>query len=261
LAAEAATRSDALTDQSTDRRDDLRHRFVELAATRDPAVRAQLVEAHLGLARHLARRFLNRGESYDDLFQVASMALVKAVDRFDPERGVAFATFATRTILGELKRHFRDKGWSIRAPRRIQELYVRLGSSIAQLSQDLGRSPTIAELAADADATEEEVLEALEAGQGYRATSLEAPVSGGDDESLSDRLGQDEPGYQGAERRAELSPLLEKLPQREQAILALRFVEGLTQSEIAKRIGVSQMHVSRMLSRSLAKLREGCAET
>ncbi len=249
-----------MTESAAGRRDELRDKFEEFAATRDPAVRDELVEAHLGLARHLARRFLNRGETYDDLVQVGSMALVKAVDRFDPDHGVAFATFATRTILGELKRHFRDKGWAVRAPRRVQELYVRLGGSISQLSQDLGRSPTIAELAKDVDATEEEVLEALEAGQGYRATSLEAPVSGADEDSLADRLGEEDEGFAGAERRAELSPLLEKLPRRERTILALRFIDGLTQSEIAARIGISQMHVSRLLSRSLAKLREEYAQ-
>lgn len=241
---------------SADRKEELRLKFVAFAESRDPELRSELVEAHLGLARHLARRFLNRGETYDDLVQVGSMALVKAVDRFDPGQGVAFATFATRTILGELKRHFRDKGWAVRAPRRIQELYVRLGGSIAQLSQELGRSPTIAELARDVDASEEEVLEALEAGQGYRATSIEAPVSGADEESLADRLGEVDPGFGGAERRAELSPLLDKLPHRERVILSLRFAEGLTQSEIAARVGISQMHVSRLLSRSLARLRE-----
>ena len=245
-----------MTDPAAERKEELRRKFVAFADSRDQQLRAELVEAHIGLARHLARRFLNRGETYDDLVQVGSMALVKAVDRFDPAQGVAFATFATRTILGELKRHFRDKGWAVRAPRRIQELYVRLGGSIAQLSQELGRSPTIAELAKDVDASEEDVLEALEAGQGYRATSIEAPVSGGEEESLADRLGEEDSGYASAERRAELSPLLDKLPPRERVILGLRFAEGLTQSEIAARVGISQMHVSRLLSRSLAKLRE-----
>ena len=245
-----------MAEQAADRRDELRQKFIEFSSTRDLTLRGELVEAHLGLARHLARRFLNRGETYDDLVQVGSMALIKAVDRFDPDQGVAFATFATRTILGELKRHFRDKGWAVRAPRRIQELYVRLGGSIALLSQEFGRSPTIAELARDTDSSEEEVLEALEAGQGYRATSIETPVAGSEDESLADRLGEEEAGFAGAERRAELSPLLEKLPPREQTILGLRFIEGLTQSEIATRIGISQMHVSRLLSRSLARLRE-----
>ncbi|HEX3948145.1 MAG TPA: sigma-70 family RNA polymerase sigma factor, partial [Acidimicrobiales bacterium] len=152
-----------------------RERFAEFAETRDPALRDALVTAHLGLAHQLARRFVNRGESYDDLVQVASMAIVKSVDRFDPERGVEFSTFATRTVLGELKRHFRDKGWAVRAPRRIQELYLELGQSVGTLSQELGRSPTVVELAQATGASEEAVLEALEAGQGYRTSSIDAP--------------------------------------------------------------------------------------
>src|SRR5579859_8181524 len=140
-----------------------REKFVELANTRDPRLRDELVTAHLGLAHQLARRFANRGEAYDDLVQVASLAIVKSVDRFDPERGVEFSTFATRTVIGELKRHFRDKGWAVRAPRRIQELYLELGHAIGALSQELGRSPTVAELASHTGASEEAVLEALEA--------------------------------------------------------------------------------------------------
>lgn len=240
---------------TTARREDLRPKFAEFAATGDGSLRDELVEKNLGLAHHLARRFLNRGETYDDLLQVASMALVKAVDRFDPEQGVAFATFATRTILGELKRHFRDKGWAVRAPRRIQELYVRLGGSVALLSQELGRSPTITELARDVDATEEEVLEALEAGQGYRATSIETPIGGSEDESVGDRLGADDAGFDLAETRAELSHLLATLSPRERMIIGLRFFDGLTQSEIAARVGISQMHVSRLLRRALDSLR------
>lgn len=229
--------------------------FVEFARTGDEHIRNQLVEAHLGLARHLASRFAQRGESYDDLVQVASIALLHAVDRFDPTMGVAFSTFATRTIVGEIKRHFRDRTWSIRAPRRIQELYVRLGSSVGILSQQLGRSPTIAELAADADTTVEAVLEALEAGQSYRATSLDAPAAGSEDETVADRVGDDDDAYADAERRMQLAPLLDRLPDRERRIVSMRFVSGMTQSEIASRLGISQMHVSRLLSRSLSRLR------
>lgn len=229
--------------------------FAEFARTGDKQLRNQLIESHLGLARHLARRFSQRGESYDDLVQVASIALMHAVDRFDPDMGVAFSTFATRTILGELKRHFRDKTWAIRAPRRIQELYVRLGSSVGILSQELGRSPTIAELANDADTTVEAVLEALEAGQSYRATSLDAPAAGSEDDTLADRISGDDEAFDQAERRLQLAPLLERLPEREQRIVALRFVSGMTQSEIATRLGISQMHVSRLLSHSLSQLR------
>lgn len=245
-----------MAEPSSARREDMRATFLEFAATRDPNLRSELVEAHLGLARHMARRFLNRGESYDDLSQVGAMALVKAVDRFDPDQGVAFTTFATRTILGELKRHFRDRGWAVRAPRRVQELYVQIGASIAQLSQELGRSPTIAELARDVDVSEEEVVAALEAGQGYRAASIDSPGAGAEEETLGERLGVEDSGFAWAENRVELSPLLAELGPRERAILEMRFVEGLSQSEIAARVGLSQMHVSRLLARSLARLRE-----
>ena len=238
-------------------RDELRRKFEEFSKTRDPSLRDQLIEAHLGLAEYLARRFGNRGEPLDDLVQVASVGLLKAVDRFDPDRGVEFSTYATHTVVGELKRHFRDKGWAVRAPRRMQELYLRLGKVIATLSQELGRSPTIPELATEAQVSEEEVLEALEAGQAYRFASLDAPSPGDEDnDSLSAHLGQDDPGMIDAERRATLSPLLAELPLREQKIIHLRFFEGLTQSEIAQRLGISQMHVSRLLARSLAQLRE-----
>jgi RNA polymerase sigma-B factor len=230
--------------------------FAELARTGDSQLRSQLVEAHLGLAEHLARRFVYRGEAYDDLVQVASIALIKSVDRFDPDREVEFSTFATKTILGELKRHFRDKGWAIRAPRRLQELYLHLNQSVASLSQTLGRSPTIAELAADTGTSEEQVLEALEAGQSYRSTSLDS--AGPDEEGLGSRLGVEAEGIGVAEWRTVLEPHVRALPAREQAILRLRFVDGLTQSEIAKRIGLSQMHVSRLLVQSLATLREAC---
>ncbi|MEO6121132.1 MAG: SigB/SigF/SigG family RNA polymerase sigma factor [Acidimicrobiales bacterium] len=237
-----------------DRRAELRHKFVAFAASREPAARDELVEAHLGLAEYLARRFSNRGEPLDDLVQVASVGLLKAVDRFDPDRGVEFSTYATHTIVGELKRHFRDKGWAVRAPRRMQELYLRLGGIIAVLSQDLRRSPTIAELATDAGVSDEEVLEALEAGQAYRFASLDAP-SPGEDDSLGSRMGSEDPHMIDAEHRVTLTPLLATLPEREQQILYMRFFDGLTQSEIAGRLGISQMHVSRLLARSLAQLR------
>ena len=238
-------------------REELRRKFVEFAKTRDPGLRDTLIEAHLGLAEYLARRFSNRGEPLDDLVQVASVGLLKAVDRFDPDRGVEFSTYATHTVVGELKRHFRDKGWAVRAPRRMQELYLRLGKVISTLSQELGRSPTIPELATEAQVSEEEVLEAMEAGQAYRFASLDAPAPGEDSggESLGNHLGEVDPQLVDAEHRATLSPLIASLPAREQTILHLRFFEGLTQSEIAARLGISQMHVSRLLARSLAQLR------
>lgn len=227
--------------------------FVEFAASRDPELRRQLVEQHLRLARYLARRFSNRGESREDLEQVASLALVKAVDRFDLGREVSFSTFATRTILGELRRHFRDRAWSIRPPRRLQELCLELNRQVESLTHDLGRSPTVRELAAATQTSEEEVLEAMEAAQSYRVTSLDTPA--GDGESLVSTVSAPDGGFEGAEWRAELSPHVDALPQREQVILYLRFVEDLTQTEIAERIGLSQMHVSRLLRSSLATLR------
>ncbi len=211
----------------------------------DPAAREELITSNLGLAHQLARRFLHRGEPLDDLVQVASVALVKSVDRFDPSRGVDFAAFATRTIIGELKRHFRDKGWAVRASRRVQELYLELGHATATLVQQLGRNPTVAELAEATGASEEAVIEAIEAGQGYRAASIDASES--EDDPLSARLGEHDGNYDSVEDRALLGPALATLPVREQSILRMRFVDGLTQSEIAVAVGVSQMHVSRLL--------------
>lgn len=223
-----------------------------------PSQREQLITSNLGLANQLARRFLHRGEPLEDLVQVASVALVKSVDRFDPERGVDFAAFATRTIIGELKRHFRDKGWAVRASRRVQELYLELGHASASLAQEHGRNPTVAELAEATGANEEAVIEAIEAGQGYRAASIDA--SEREDDPLAARLGVADGNYDSVEDRALLGPALASLPPREQTILRMRFVDGRTQSEIAAAIGVSQMHVSRLLSASLQKLREGIGE-
>jgi RNA polymerase sigma-B factor len=237
-------------------RDPLRAKFAEFARTRDDALRDELVESHLSLAQHLARRFTHRGEPYDDLVQVSSLGLIKAVDRFDPDRGVEFTTYATKTILGELKRHFRDKGWAIRAPRRIQELYLQLGHAIGSLSQELGRSPTIKELGKETGASEDEVIEAIEAGQAYRSASLDS--AGPDEEGIGARLGVETGDFGDAEWRAVLQPHLASLPERERAILRLRFFDGLTQSEIADRVGISQMHVSRLLGKSLLALREAC---
>ena len=236
-------------------RDDLRRKFREYAATKDPALREELVTAHIGLAEYLARRFTNRGEPLDDLVQVASLGLLKAVDRFDPERGLEFSTYATPTIVGELKRHFRDKGWAVRVPRRVQELHLRLGSVVSVLSQELGRSPTIGEIAQAASVSEEDVLEAIEAGHAYRFTSLDAPSGSDDEGTLATQLGEEDQALIDSEHRVALSPLIARFPPRERTILHLRFFEGLTQSEIAGRLGISQMHVSRLLARSLAQLR------
>jgi RNA polymerase sigma-B factor len=236
-------------------RDELRRKFHAYAESRDRSLRDDLVTAHMGLAEYLARRFTNRGEPLDDLIQVAALGLLKAVDRFDPERGLEFSTYATPTIVGELKRHFRDKGWAVRVPRRVQELHLRLGSVVSVLSQELGRSPTIGEIAQAAAVSEEEVLEAIEAGHAYRFTSLDAPSGNEDEPSLSSELGSEDQGLIDSEHRVALSPLIAQFPPRERMILHLRFFEGMTQSEIAGRLGISQMHVSRLLARALAQLR------
>jgi RNA polymerase sigma-B factor len=221
------------------------------------AVRNHLVEKHLPLAGHLARRFRHRGEPLDDLMQVATVGLIKSVERFDPERGVEFTTFAVPTIIGEIKRHFRDRTWSIRVPRRLQELHQQLSAATAELSQRNGRSPTVAELAAHLKATEGDILETLEAGNVYSTLSLDAPVLGDADGSgFIDRLGVDDIDLDLVEDRESLKPLLERLPGRERTIVLMRFFGNMTQSQIAEELGISQMHVSRLLSRTLKQLRD-----
>lgn len=238
-------------------REHLREKFRELEETGDQAVRDELIEAHLRLAEHLARRFNNRGVPLEDLIQVASLGLVKAVERFEPERGLEFSTFATPTIVGELKRHFRDKGWAVRVPRRIQELHVEINGLVGTLTQRLGRSPTIAELARASNTSEEEVLEAMEAAQAYRSTSIDAP-SGGEESGLglAGQLGDEDGNLFAAENKMLVSTLIDTLPKREQLLMRLRFYDGMTQTQIADRLGISQMHVSRLLARSLDELRQ-----
>jgi RNA polymerase sigma-B factor len=224
-------------------------------------VRDELVEMHVPLVEYLARRFRNRGEPLDDLVQVATIGLIKSVDRFDLERGVEFSTYATPTIVGEIKRHFRDKGWAIRVPRRLQELKLSLTKATSELSQSLGRSPTVAELAGHLGMSEEEVLEGLESANAYSAVSLDAPDGGDEDApAVADTLGIQDEGLEGVEYRESLKPLLERLPPREKKILLLRFFGNMTQSQIAGELGISQMHVSRLLARTLAQLRRGLLE-
>lgn len=229
-------------------------RFVEYGRTHDRAIRNELVEHYTRLAEFLARRFTNRGEPLDDLRQVALIGLLKAVERFEPERGLQFSSFATPTITGELKRHFRDKGWAVRVPRRLQELHLELDRTTAVLSQELGRPPTPAEIATRAGVSEDEVLEGMEAGGLYRLGSLDAYTDGEDDEHAGDRIGAPDPEVGAVHERIEVERMLQTLPERERRIIYLRFYEGLTQSEIAEVIGVSQMHVSRLLVRSLDRL-------
>ena len=227
----------------------------------DLQARERLIEQYLPLVRSLARRYSYRGETLEDLVQVGCIGLIKAIDRFDMDRGVELTTYATPNIIGEIKRHFRDKGWSVRVPRGLQELNVRLSHLLEQLTVQLERSPTIAELAKAADVQEEEVLEALESGQAYATLSLSAPSSGDESSDLDplESLGELEHEYEVSENRAVLAPGLKALDERERRILHLRFFEGLTQSQIAQQVGISQMHVSRLIRRSLEKLRQEIA--
>lgn len=213
-----------------------------------------LVEEHLRLARAFARRYDHRGVALDDLEQVARVGLVLAVDRYDPEVGVKFSTFAGRTIDGELKRYFRDRAWALRVPRRSKDLGVAVRRSIEELTQTLGRSPTTAELAERVGADPDEVLEAIDAGAAFRVGSIDAPdpESGG---SAADSLGEADGGYGSFEDADLVRRLLDKLSDRERRIVELRFFEELSQREIAERVGVSQMHVSRLLSRALELMR------
>lgn len=221
-------------------------------------VRDELVELHLPLVEYLARRFRNRGETLDDLIQVATIGLIKSIDRFDVHRGVEFSTYATPTIVGEIKRHFRDKGWAIRVPRRLQELKLSLTKATGELSQHLGRAPTVSELAEHLKMSEEEVLEGLESANAYSTVSLDAPDSGDEDApAVADSLGEPDAALEGVEYRESLKPLLDQLPGREKRILLLRFFGNMTQSQIAAELGISQMHVSRLLSRTLVQLRKG----
>ncbi|MFF4545317.1 RNA polymerase sigma factor SigF [Streptomyces sp. NPDC001435] len=235
--------------------------FVELRKLKEGSpeyaeLRNQLVRMHLPLVEHLARRFRNRGEPLDDLTQVATIGLIKSVDRFDPDRGVEFSTYATPTVVGEIKRHFRDKGWAVRVPRRLQELRLALTTATAELSQQHGRSPTVHELAEKLAISEEEVLEGLESANAYSTLSLDVPDTDDESPAVADTLGAEDEALEGVEYRESLKPLLEDLPPREKRILLLRFFGNMTQSQIAQEVGISQMHVSRLLARTLAQLRE-----
>ncbi len=223
----------------------------------DLQAREQLIEQYMSLVRSLARRYSYRGEQLEDLVQIGAIGLIKAIDRFDLNRGVELTTYATPNIIGEIKRHFRDKGWSVRVPRGLQELNVQLSRLVEQLTVQLSRSPTIPELAKAAGVTEEEVLEALESGRAYSSLSLSVG-GGGDDDDLDplESIGTEEHQYEVSEDRAVLAPGFKVLDERERKILQLRFFEGLTQSQIAQQVGISQMHVSRLIRRSLEKIRE-----
>lgn len=243
------------SDQATQRRDQVRRNLVAFRDTRDPAALDFLVCAHQGLAYSLAGRFAQRGEEIEDLHQVALLGLLKAIERFDPDRGVELTTFATATILGELKRHLRDRGWWVRPPRRVHDLYISAQQAMDELTQRLGRSPTIKELSAHLDVSIEEVVEAIDAGGLRNSTPLESPGTGGEEAFANSLLGVKDPGLAEVEGRMFLTPLLERLPERDRMVIRLRFIAGWSQTQIGAFIGATQMQVSRMLARSLAQLR------
>lgn len=230
-------------------------------ASRDHA-RDALVHLHLPLVEHCARRFRNRGEPFEDLVQVGTIGLIKSIDRFDSDRGVEFSTYATPTIIGEIKRYFRDKGWAIRVPRRLQELRMLIGTTTAELTQSLGRSPTPRELAESIGCTVEEIVEGIESSNAYSTLSLDASDDNEDGAAtMLDAIGVDDANLEHVEIRESIKPLLDRLPPREKKILLLRFFKNMTQSQIAEEIGVSQMHVSRLLNRTLEQLRMSLEET
>lgn len=220
----------------------------------DPQARDEIATRFVPFAEYLARRFLGRGEAIEDLTQVATIGLLNAIDRFDPDRGVQFSTYAAATIVGELKRHFRDKGWSLRVPRRLQELAVRVNRALPELTQTLGRSPTIPELAEHLEVGTDEIAEAMDAVQAYSTASLDAPT-GEDSKAPIDTLGGDDPSIALLDEWSSIAPAVAELSARDRRVLYLRFFRGMTQSEIADDVGVSQMHVSRILTQTLDKLR------
>ena len=228
----------------------------------DLAARQQLIEQYMSLVRSLARRYSYRGEQFEDLVQIGAIGLIKAIDRFDLERGVELTTYATPNIIGEIKRHFRDRGWSVRVPRGLQELNIQLSRLLEELTVQLARSPTIPELAKAAGVNEEEVLEALESGRAYSSLSLSSGPGQDEDGDLDplESLGTEEHEYEVSEERAILEPGFRVLDERERKILHLRFFKGLTQSQIAQQVGISQMHVSRLIRRSLEKIRAEIGE-
>ena len=225
---------------------------------RRPSLREELVTGYLPLAEHVAQRFSGRGVAKEDLVQVARLGLVNAVDRFDPSKGGEFLAFAVPTVMGEVRRYFRDAGWVLRVPRRLKDLDISISNASASLSQQLGRAPTPSEIAEHVGLTHDEVHQGLEVGHAYHSMSLDEVISGDTaDLELGDTLGEQDTAFEGVENHETLKPLVEQLPERERRILLLRFTHNMTQTQIAERVGISQMHVSRLLSRTLQQLREG----
>ncbi len=243
-----------------ERYDELAPLFVELAGvskedSRYEELRDTLVREHMPVAEHIARRFSHRGESQEDLNQVATLGLINAVDRFDPERGVDFLSYAVPTIMGEVRRHFRDTGWAVRMPRRLQELHLSVSSAISSLSQELGRAPVPSELASHIGISKDDVYKGLEAGNAYRSASLDELLTDTDEIPLGDAIGERDSELAEVENREAIRPLLDELDERERKILLMRFFRSMTQTQIAEQIGISQMHVSRLLARTLSWLR------
>jgi RNA polymerase sigma-B factor len=223
----------------------------------DTNAREELIERHLPLVRSLARRYAGRGEALEDIEQVGAIGLIKAIDRFELSREVSLATYATPNVVGEIKRHFRDKGWAVRVPRALQELNASMSGAIERLTVRLSRSPSIAEIAGELKTSPEQVLEAMEVGSAYSTVSLSTgPGSAEDELNPLDTIGSEDEEFERSEHRAALAPALERLPSREREILRMRFEEGLPQTQIAQRVGLSQMHVSRLIRKSLAVMRE-----
>jgi RNA polymerase sigma-B factor len=250
------TRSPAPNERSKKEDRDLLRRYHEGG---DTDAREQLIERHLPLVRSLARRYAGRGEALEDIEQVGAIGLIKAIDRFELSREVSLATYATPNVVGEIKRHFRDKGWAVRVPRALQELNASMSGAIERLTVKLSRSPTIEEIAQDLETTSEQVLEAMEVGSAYSTVSLNSGPSGEEELDPLETIGHEDAEFERSEDRASLAPALERLPSREREILRMRFEEGLPQTQIAQRVGLSQMHVSRLIRKSLAAMREELA--
>jgi RNA polymerase sigma-B factor len=225
----------------------------------DTNAREELIERHLPLVRSLARRYAGRGEALEDIEQVGAIGLIKAIDRFELSREVSLATYATPNVVGEIKRHFRDKGWAVRVPRALQELNASMSGAIERLTVKLSRSPSIAEIAAELETTPEQVLEAMEVGSAYSTVSLSTSSSGEEELDPLETIGEEDEEFERSEHRAALAPALAQLPAREREILRMRFEEGLPQTQIAQRVGLSQMHVSRLIRKSLTMMREELA--
>ena len=240
-------------------KDRTRKLFAQYKETKDPEVRDQLIVSHLNLVRFLASKFKNRGEPLDDLIQVGTIGLIKAIDRFEPDRGLEFTTYATPTIMGEIKRHFRDKGWSVRVPRRLQELSAKINQVTDDLTKELQRSPSIEEIAQRLETTVEEVLEAMESSSAYSSVPLEGGSSGADGDetpSIIDQYVTEDEDLAGSDDRIVLEEAIRDFSPREQEIIRMRFVEGLTQVEIAEKLNISQVQVSRLLRRTLKRIQE-----